>query len=55
MDAYGLPGCTVGVDGWAFWDGARCVASVCACRGSECDRVYPDVESCERAHADCPR
>ena len=36
------------------WDGAACVARTgCSCEGADCDALFADPTSCERAHAHC--
>lgn len=41
------------LDGYA-WDGASCVAVLCGCVGSECDRIAPLEAECLADHAGCP-
>lgn len=36
------------------WNGNRCLAiGGCSCVGPDCDALYPDQTSCERAHGEC--
>ncbi len=36
------------------WDGNQCTSVThCGCASGDCDRLYPDAESCRMAHAAC--
>jgi hypothetical protein len=36
------------------WDGNACVSlGGCTCKGADCRALYPDLTTCERAHAHC--
>lgn len=54
MDVRTLPGCTIGVDAYWYWDGRACAASVCACSGSDCAAVMPSRDACDRRFTGCP-
>ncbi|MBN1609335.1 MAG: hypothetical protein JW940_22080 [Polyangiaceae bacterium] len=57
MDARAVPDPEAGACdcslGYA-WDGHQCVhLADCYCKGSDCDRLFSDLDACESAHAEC--
>jgi hypothetical protein len=53
MDVRTPPNCTVGVPTYWWWDGAGCVASICACGGDDCARTFGTAGACEAAFSRC--
>lgn len=52
LDAVGVGSCDAyfGVT----WNGSECVGvSGCDCEGADCDKLYQEVEACQKAHAEC--